>query len=167
MKKNLKRVSALLLAAAMAISCFAGCGGSDNQQASNNQQAGSNNEVAGGNTEQAATNKEFSYPVQTDVTVTYWAELNGNVSANYTNLGDTAFGKNLQEQTGIKIEFQHPAVGQTSEAFNLLLGKTELPDIIEYNWLGYSGGPEKAIKDGVIIALNDVIDQYCPNLKAI
>lgn len=29
----------------------------------------------------------------------------------------------------------------------------------------YPGGPEKAISDGVIIALNDVIDQYCPNLK--
>ena len=40
-----------------------------------------------------------------------------------------------------------------------------LPDIIEYGWVGYPGGPEKAISDGVIIALNDVIDQYCPNLK--
>ena len=166
MKKNLKRVSALLLAAVMTVSCFAGCGGNNEQASNNNNQASNNNQAATNNTEQAATNEEFSYPMQTDVTVTYWAELNGNVSANYTNLGDTAFGKNLQKETGITIEFQHPAVGQTSEAFNLLLGKTELPDVIEYNWLGYSGGPEKAIKDGVIIALNDVIDQYCPNLKA-
>ena len=163
MKNNLKRVSALLLAAAMTVSCFAGCGGNSSSSSSNNQASNSgNNSVA--NTEVVA--EEFSYPMSTDVKVTYWMELNGNVSANYTNMSDTTFAKNLQEQTGITIEYQHPAVGQTAEAFNLLLGKTELPDVIEYNWLGYSGGPEKAIKDGVIIALNDVIDQYCPNLKA-
>ena len=163
MKNNLKRVSALLLATVMTVSCFAGCGGNNS---ANNNQADTNKDQSVVSTENVAVNEEFSYPMQTDVTVTYWAELNGNVSANYTNLADTAFGKNLQKETGVTIEFQHPAVGQTSEAFNLLLGKTELPDVIEYNWLGYSGGPEKAIKDGVIIPLNDIIDKYCPNLKA-
>ena len=30
--------------------------------------------------------------------------------------------------------------------------------------MNYPGGPEKAIQDGNIIALNDVFEQYCPNL---
>ena len=150
MRKNLKRAGALLLAGVMALSCFVGCG-----------------QQGGGNTEGGGTNGDTSkYPLETDVVVTYWAELNGNVSANYQSLEDTAFGKNLQAQTGVDIEFEHPAAGTVSEAFSLLLGKEKLPDVIEYNWLGYAGGPEKAIKDGVIIELNDVIDKYCPNLKA-
>jgi putative aldouronate transport system substrate-binding protein len=42
-----------------------------------------------------------------------------------------------------------------------------LPDIMERNWLTeYPGGPEKAIADGVIIKLNDVIEKYAPNLNA-
>ena len=28
----------------------------------------------------------------------------------------------------------------------------------------YPGGPEKAIKDGVIIPLNDIFKEYCPNI---
>lgn len=153
MRKNLKKAGALILAMAMAVSCLTACGGKD---------TGKGNE--GGNEGGAAGT--VSYPLDTDVTVTYWAELNGNVSANFTSMADTPFGKALQEQTGVTIEFQHPAVGQVSEQFNLLLGKDTLPDVIEYNWLGYPGGPEKAIKEGVIIELNDVIDKYCPNLKA-
>ena len=37
--------------------------------------------------------------------------------------------------------------------------------MIEYEWSNYPGGPEKAIKDGYILRLNDVIDQYAPHLK--
>lgn len=158
MKERFKRVSALLLTVAMAVSCFAACG------SNNETEQGGSDPVSTEGTE--VVSADFSYPVDTDVTLTYWTELNANVAANYNNLSETTFGQNLQEETGISIEFQHPAVGQVSEQFNLLLGKTTLPDIIEYNWLGYSGGPEKAIKDGVIIPLNDIIDQYCPNLKA-
>lgn len=99
-------------------------------------------------------------------TITYWSELNANVAANYNSLGETELGKALQEQTGVNIEFQHPAVGQTAEQFSLLLTKNKLPDIIEYNWLTYSGGPEKAIEDAVIISLNEYIDEYAPNFKA-
>ena len=114
----------------------------------------------------AGTPEMVAYPLMTDETITYWLDLNSNVAANYSSLADTTFAKNWQAQTGITVEFQHPAVGQTTEQFNLLLSNKTLPDVIEYNWLGYSGGPEKAIQDGVIIPLNDVIDQYCPNLKA-
>ena len=154
----------------------AGCGNKDNgSSASVTQTTGSSTAsgtqtgssqagaaAAGEGTESA----EFTYPVAEGGTLSYWMELNANVAANYTSLNDTEFGKKLQENTGITIEFQHPAVGQVAEQFNLLLSKSTLPDIIEYSWLTYAGGPQKAIEDGVIIPLNDVIDNYCPNLKA-
>ena len=168
MRKNLKKAGALILAATMAVSGLAACGSKDAGTSSNTGSTSTGTSNNGGTTTKVETTaKEVTYPLDTDYTVTYWMELNGNVAATeYNNLDDTPFGKALQEQTGIDIEFTHPAVGQVSEQFNLLLSKTQLPDVIEYNWLGYSGGPEKAIKDGVIIELNDVIDKYCPNLKA-
>jgi len=116
--------------------------------------------------EAVAENKEFSYPMKTDKTLTYWIPLNVNVSANYGNLGETDFYKNLHEQSGIAVEYKHPALGQEKEQFNLMLLDEELPDIVEWEWFGYEGGPQKAIDDGVIIPLNDVFDKYCPNIKA-
>ncbi|UOK66201.1 extracellular solute-binding protein [Paenibacillus sp. OVF10] len=58
-----------------------------------------------------------------------------------------------------------PPANQAKEAINVLLTSGELPDMIEYEWSNYPGGPEKAIKDGYILRLNDVIDQYTPHLK--
>ncbi|GIP02890.1 sugar ABC transporter permease [Paenibacillus lautus] len=88
----------------------------------------------------------------------------------YSNLADTPFGKALVDQTGVQVEYIHPNDQQTTEQFNLMIASDELPDVIEYDWTGrsagsYPGGPEKAIQDGVILELNDLIDQYAPNLK--
>jgi putative aldouronate transport system substrate-binding protein len=111
-----------------------------------------------------------SYPIRTDVTLDYWLALNANVSPNYANLGETPFAKGLQERTGVKINYLHPPSGSTAaqEQLNLMIAAGEdLPDVIEWNWVTtYPGGPQKAIDDGVILNLNDVIDKYAPNLKA-
>lgn len=95
----------------------------------------------------------------------YWVELSGAASAKVSNYGETPFAKELQKRTGVTIDYQHPAQGQTSEKFNIMIASSNLPDIVEYNWANYPGGPGKAIKDGKIIKLNDYIEKYAPNLK--
>jgi len=110
--------------------------------------------------------EDFSYPMDGSVTLTWWLQLNPNVSATSASLGDTPFAAELQKQTGVEVEYIHPAQGSEDEAFNLLLASGELPDIIERPWYNFPGGPDKAIQDEYIIPLNDVIDQYAPNLKA-
>jgi putative aldouronate transport system substrate-binding protein len=111
-----------------------------------------------------------SYPLKTDVTLSYWLDLNVNVTAHYSNLGETPYAKGLEERTGVKINYLHPPTGTNAarEQLNLMIADgTNLPDLLEYNWLTtYPGGPEKAFDDGVIIRLNEIIDKYCPNLKA-
>ena len=109
------------------------------------------------------------YPVETDRVIRYWLGLELNTSANFANLGDTPFAKGLRERTGITVNYLHPPIGPGArEQLNLMIADgTNLPDIIEWNWLiQYPGGPAKAIQDKVILRLNDVIDQYCPNIKA-
>lgn len=157
MKERLKRTGALLLAFGMTAFGVIGC----RYEEKETDKTSINESVAADK-----TTADFTYPIDTDVTLTYWMELNPNVEAKYNNMADTPFGRNLMKETGINIEYIHPTAGQLAEEFNLLLSEKVLPDIIENNWLDYSGGPEKAIKDGIIIPLNDVIEQYCPNLKA-
>ncbi|WP_313182296.1 extracellular solute-binding protein [Lacrimispora sp.] len=167
MKRNFKKPIAVLVATAAAISLLAGCGsktganpgaGGETKETAKTEENSSNAEAGG----------EVSYPLTKGGELTYWLALNPNASANYTNLGETELGKALQEQTGVTIKFQHPAAGadQAKEQFNLIIADGNLPDIMEWQWVKmYPGGPEKAIKDGVIIPLNDVFDMYCPNLK--
>lgn len=162
MKRNFKKPIAVLAATAAAISLLAGCGSKTG--------AGEIKETAktGENSSNAEAGGEVSYPLTKGGELTYWLALNPNASANFTNLGETELGKALQEQTGVTIKFQHPAAGadQAKEQFNLIIADGNLPDVMEWQWVKmYPGGPEKAIKDGVIIPLNDVLDMYCPNLK--
>ena len=97
------------------------------------------------------------------VQLTYWAPVNSALTSVISSLDDNLCMQLLQESTGIDLVFQHPAVGQEREQFNLLIASRDLPDIIEYDWTSYAGGVQKAVDDGVIIPLNDYMEEYAPN----
>ncbi|MGO4371432.1 extracellular solute-binding protein, partial [Paenibacillus sp. MCAF20] len=106
-----------------------------------------------------------SQPAGDGSTLTYWAELNGNAASVKPSFQDVPFFQEWQKRTGVKLQFIQPPANQAKQAINVLLASGELPDVIEYEWANFPGGPEKAIKDGYILRLNDLIDQYAPNLK--
>ena len=99
--------------------------------------------------------------------LTYWVELNANVSQVVKEMGETEFAKELQKRTGIKVKYEHPPAGQATEAFNILVASGDYPDIIEYTWTNYPGGPVAAIDNGVIIELNEAFEKYSPNISAL
>ncbi|WP_425271769.1 extracellular solute-binding protein [Paenibacillus protaetiae] len=98
--------------------------------------------------------------------LSYWAELNGNAASTKSTFQEVPFFQEWQRRTGVKLQFIQPPTNQAKEAVNVMLASGDLPDMIEYEWNSYPGGPSKAINDGYILRLNDVIDQYAPNLKA-
>ena len=145
---------------------LAGCGGGETAATTTAAAESKGAESSAASNTETEAAAEFSYPMEAGEPLQYWVETTTTVSANYANLGDTPFAKGLMENTGVDIEFLQPPQGQQKEQFSLIIADGDLPDIMEYNWVSdYPGGPEKAIRDGVIIPLNDVIDQYCPNLK--
>lgn len=115
--------------------------------------------VAGGQSQQQAQGS--TAPAQ----YSYHMELTAALTQVVTNFGDTPFAQELARRTGVNAVYQHPLAGQGTEAFNLMVAAGDLPDIFEYNIIGaYPGGPEKAIDDGVILDLTDLLPQYAPNL---
>lgn len=98
---------------------------------------------------------------------TYWVEMNPSAATVVQNYGEIEYFKKLQEVTGTQIEFMHPPAGQKKEQFKLLIAsRKNLPDVIANDWLAeYPGGPEKAVKDGIIVDLNQYMD-LMPNYKA-
>lgn len=117
-------------------------------------------------TQSPSTNSTVTtYPIKTDKTLTYWGELTGNLTGVKTTHAEVPFFQDWQKKTGVQLKFSAPPTGQAKEALNVMLASGDLPDIIEYNFLNFPGGPEKAIKDGYILKLNDLIDKHAPNLK--
>lgn len=118
--------------------------------------------------EQSATNGVVNlgegYPIETDVKLTAWKKLNTALTATVSEFADTEFAKELEKRTGVVVEYVHPALGQESESFNLMIASGEMPDIVYNNWFEFPGGPDKAISDGYIIPLNDYMEEYAPNL---
>lgn len=104
------------------------------------------------------------YPIEGNVTLTLAMVDNSTVNANAKHLFETPLGKAWQEATGVTIEVIQCA---SFDALNLLIVGGNLPDLIYFSPNTYSGGAEKAIKDGVVEPLNDYIDECAPDLKAV
>ena len=146
-----------ILCATMALGAV-GC--SSGNEGSSSQSDSTSGTVASGS--QSGTKTDGSKKVE----ISYWSTMNPNVVPVAQSYGDIAYFQELEKITGVKINFLHPPVGQESDQFKLLISsRKDLPDVIVTSWLtAYPGGPEKAIKDGIIIPLNAYLD-LMPNYK--
>lgn len=98
-------------------------------------------------------------------TFTLWCPI-GKAAGVIPDMSEDLVFKTMKDLTNVTIEFQHPAAGGETDAFNLMCASGDLPDAIAHGWLSVAGGPAKYISEGIIIPLNDLIDQHAPNLKA-
>lgn len=117
----------------------------------------------------AKTHKIGSYPIQTDVELTRWTDstLFAQQLAVKPTMEEFPFVQELGKRTGVKEKYVLPAINQANEQLNMMFASGEFTDIIEWNFLqNYPGGPEKAIRDGNILKLNDLFAKYAPNLTA-
>ena len=142
-----------LIAAAMLTSCLAGCAGNTETNIA---------ELALGE----VTTSDV-YPQETDVTLRYWMKMDPNVASRFNSFNETVLKEELEKQTGIKLSFEHPVSGQENEAFNIMIASGDAADIMEWGWSSYVGGPEAAIREGVITPLNSYISKVSPNLKKV
>lgn len=156
-KRN-KYLSILLTMIILVGIVVAGCGtqnSNDNSQPASEQTAGDSN------------SEDLESGDREPVTLTYFWDMDPKASMSMKSYEEIACFKEAEKKTGVNIEWKHPPAGQASEQFNLMLASQDLPDLIYWSWRSISGGPAKAIEDGAIIKLNDLIDQYAPNFKSV
>ena len=105
-----------------------------------------------------------SKDISTGGSYTYWVPLDDSARHTMESLSEHYMYKQMEKITGKKIDFIHPAAGNTgTESFQILLASGDYPDMIEHWWTEYPGGGDQAIKDEVIISLNDYMEEYAPN----
>lgn len=139
-----RRIFCLIIAVLLCVGAFSGCGETEKQ-----------------------TFKLDTYPIEGNPTLTCWMPLYANLAQLVSNFGETEYAKELEKRTGVKVEYVHPAVGTNQETFNLMVASGEMTDIVQYDFLNYNGGPNTLLEQKVILQLNDLIEEYAPNLKSI
>lgn len=97
------------------------------------------------------------------ITIDYWVPFNS--SQYIPNLNESEMYKELEERTGVHVNFIHPSEEERLEQFYLMLNKKELPDVIQTYPAEYKGGVDKAIEDGVYLRLNELIAEHAPNYQ--
>lgn len=110
------------------------------------------------------------YYIGYDKPITVWMEFYSEVAKYMTNYSENKAIQWLQDYLGVNFEFIHPAVGEESSSFNLMIASGTIPDIMcaltkEGGY--YSGGPMAGVEDGVYLVLNDYIKKYMPNYSKV
>ena len=162
---------ALLLASLLAFSAFTGCGGNDSsastEGSSSTSSASEGGESSGEISGTEAEPGEVALPISDEkITITWFAGMDSSLPTLVDNMNQTPFFQQLEEKTNIHIEFQHPATGNETTAYNLLFASGDLPDMISHTNPGYPGGLDACIDDGYILDLTDLVPEYCPNYMA-
>lgn len=105
--------------------------------------------------------------VTTPITLSIFWDMDAKALASMKSYAEIGFFKEMEKRTGIKIDWRHPATGQATEQFNLMIASKDMPDMIWWNWRDINGGPAKAIADGNIVKLNDLMSKYSPNINKV
>ena len=178
----LKRVFCLLAACAMAAS-VAGCGKTENSSSDTTKESSTSSsdtaKDSSTDSEAASTTTEamgytstlvplpdesiMQYPVENGGTVSMYVGFPSISAKYYQSWDEDITVKQIEEDTGIDIEFVHFASGQSKENFNLLVVSDSLPDIIVYGNDYYAGGASAAVADGVFLDLTPYMDEYAPD----
>lgn len=144
-KKNVKRVLSVLVAAGM-LAGLCGCGKS----------SGSDD----------ATSKitDFNFPLKETATMSF---ITSAESGTTQNPNERLIFQRLQEETNVEIEWTCFVTDQFADKKNLALANARsLPDglfnadMSDYDLLRYA-------KQGVVIPVEDLIEEYMPNLKKV
>ncbi|KEO76358.1 ABC transporter substrate-binding protein [Paenibacillus polymyxa] len=147
--KLFKRAGILMLAGVFALSgCSGGGGESKNQTVNPDQDANFN---------------KTGLPIVKEAVTLKMVSPKAALAPDYSKM---EIFKRLEKQTNVKIDWENIPDTDFAEKKNLLLASGDLPDAFygagftDYDLINYG-------KDGTIIPLENLIDKYAPNLKAL
>ncbi|NSW92047.1 MAG: extracellular solute-binding protein [Firmicutes bacterium] len=159
-KKFLKAL-ALLLCIMVALAAFSGCSGKETEKGGEDK-GGKNVTTDQGKKEDSNFNKT-GYPiVKEPITLRFMHPKNPM----HGDFAEMAYFKEMEKLTNIKIEFLPVDESSWAEKKNLALASGDLPDVF-FNGLDVKDETMYGIQGKTLIPLNDLIENYAPNLKKV
>ncbi|MBB6730015.1 ABC transporter substrate-binding protein [Cohnella zeiphila] len=155
-----KKLGTLALIVATAASLAACSGGNGNNgsgsSASSSESAGSGSPSASASASETASSSPAAD--KTPVTFTYF---NANSQVPDIDSNKTEIGKALEDQTGVNFKMQFP-VGDVNTKIGTMIASGDYPDV-----LAPDTAIDKILDAKAFIPLEDLIDQYGPNIKRV
>lgn len=170
-KEMKKKAMALMLVAAMAIGTLSGCGKQESSSGNSNTggagQTETASEKAAGQTGDTAEGEADTIIGDGNVTLTIYCTFQDAARAHYKDLGDNPVVQKIEKMTGLNLEFIHAPAGDDGSFFQQLLASGEYPDLFATSEFEtkYPGGVEGAVKDGIIMNVDDLIEQHATNFN--
>ncbi len=106
-----------------------------------------------------------AYPYKEDVTLDVWMPSNSILASVCSDINDHRVFNQVEELTGIKLNFIIPTLGEETTDFNLMIASGDLPDVI-IDAGRYTGGISAGVNEGAYLDLTDQIDTGMPNYSA-
>lgn len=162
-----KRVVALLMSMTLVMTALAGCGSDSGNSGSDTPSTGSTSGAgdtgSGGEVTADSNFNETGYPIVNEpITLKVMLAIRDNDSLIEVN--DMPGVQRLEEQTGIHVEWEVIKGSDWKTKLNLAFASNEYPDvIIAVNGDGAVDDEEYGVSQGIVIPLDDLIDQYMPN----
>lgn len=156
MVKKKVLIQGLVLASALVL---AACGNGN----SDDTDTGSNDSTDDGVAQDVEVNVEGFPIVDEGITLSLMAPGVGNPWEDMVTMQE------YSEMTGIELEYSTPPIDDFETRFNLAFASGDLPDII-YAPGNTALSPAREVdygRQGLLIPLNDLIDEYAPNLSAL
>jgi putative aldouronate transport system substrate-binding protein len=182
--------SAILLAAALILSLFAGCGdGSASTAAESAVSSGSSAEAASEPLQEAPADAAVDsdqetasaeeamevaestggasivYPIADGDSLTAWVTLETPFRQAIEDWNDLSVLPNIAEATGIDLSFITVGSDAASEQFPLMIAGGDWTDLIPISY--YTGGDSQAYEDDVIVDLTDLLEENAPDYWSI
>lgn len=180
--KQCTRLAALLMAAAMLLSCMSGCGNDDavsSAQASETaseqaptqpSEAAPAQEEENSTVEAASVEEEtvelgtVTYPLEADgATLTYWLPWMPALSQCYSSYSEHPAYAAAEEYTGVPVEYISCSMESAATEFNLMIASGSSYDILSSAATYYNGGVAAGVRDGVLLDLTDLMAEYVPD----
>lgn len=163
MKNRNKKMFALLLAVSMSVGCLAGCG--NNEAVSSSETKQTEQSTASAEMEEKSLFNVGELPIVNEP-VTLKVLVQDPVTKMYTSAGDAGYWTWLEEQTGIHFEVESYSTEELKNKLPLIMASPDqMPDLFidcgfsDSDILNYGSG-------GQLLKLNDLIDEYGTNIKA-
>ena len=159
-----KKLFSTVLASALALS-LAGCGGGGSTESASSTSAGTESQAAA----ESQASEETPAPAESTgeaTTLTVMVYERGNTTETYGSATDNYWTRWIQQEFGdpnnITLEYIPVPRNEETQKINTLMASGSAPDIIfsyDSNMIIQYG------KDGGLVELTDLIDQYGPTLK--
>ena len=161
-KNNRSKWIAIWLCLSMCVLSLGACGKKEGQkEADTKQEENDESEEQEVSDSDESDNKRAQLPISEEKTeLSFWLPYDNLMAEDPNTLPSV---QKMEELTNVHIRYITVGMNEQQEKYGLMMASGDIPDIVKEGSSMYSGGPGKAVEDGIFLDLTDYVERLMPN----